>query len=80
MKTAATAWYNAVPSILMVAPNGRTKEETSSLIPNSFSQRSMVTGRVAPLELVEKASNWAGPMAEMNRFNGTEVNSLSSSG
>ena len=60
IKTAATAWYKAVPSILMVAPRGRTKEETSSETPNSSSQQSIVTGKVAPLELVENANNCAG--------------------
>ena len=57
INTAATAWYCAVPSIFIVAPSGRTKEEISSETPNSSSQRSIVIGSVAPLELVEKASN-----------------------
>ena len=45
----------AVPSILIVAPSGRTNDETSSETPSSFSHLSIVTGSVAPLELVEKA-------------------------
>ena len=60
MKTAATPWYRLVPSMLMVAPTGSTKLETSLSTPICSSTRSMVTGRVAALELVEKASNWAG--------------------
>ena len=51
-----------VPSMLMVAPMGSTKLATSSSTPRCSSTRSMVTGRVAALELVEKASNWAGAM------------------
>ena len=38
IKTAATAWYCAVPSIFIVAPSGRTKDDTSSDTPNSSSQ------------------------------------------
>ncbi len=36
------------------------KMKRNQLTPNSSSQRSIVTGRVAPLELVENANNWAG--------------------
>ena len=46
--------------MFMVAPRGKTKEDTSSETPNSSSHLSIVTGNVAPLELVEKANNWAG--------------------
>ena len=46
--------------MLIVAPRGRTNEETSSDTPSFSSQRSMVTGSVAPLELVENATSWAG--------------------
>ena len=54
---AATAWYKLVPSMLMVAPKGRTKLAVSLEMPNFSSAVSMVNGRVAALELVEKASN-----------------------
>jgi len=60
IKTAATPWYRLVPSILMVAPTGRTKLLMSLSTPICSSTLSMVTGRVAALELVEKASSWAG--------------------
>ena len=46
-----------------VAPSGSTKEETSSDTPSFSSARSMVTGSVAALELVENASSCAGAMA-----------------
>ena len=46
----------------MVAPNGSTNEEISSETPRSFSQRFIVTGKVAPLELVEKATSCTGPI------------------
>src|SRR5690606_19866739 len=44
----------------MVAPMGSTKLVTSSSTPKCSSTRSIVTGRVAALELVEKANNCAG--------------------
>ena len=62
INTAATPWYNAVPSILIVAPNGSTKDDISFETPRSFSQRFIVTGKVAPLELVENATNCTGPI------------------
>ena len=60
INTAAIACYNAVPSMLIVAPIGRTKLETSSFTPKWLWTLSIVTGRVAALELVENATSWAG--------------------
>jgi len=42
--------------MLIVAPSGRTKLETSSDTPRFFSEHSIVTGRVALLDEVEKAN------------------------
>ena len=44
----------------MVAPIGRTKLVTSLSTPQLSSTHSIVTGSVAALELVEKASSCAG--------------------
>ena len=41
----------------MVAPTGSTKPETSLSTPKCSSTRSIVTGKVAALELVENANN-----------------------
>jgi hypothetical protein len=49
--------------MLMVAPSGNTNEDTSSETPRFFSETSMVTGRVPPLDDVEKATSCAGEMA-----------------
>ena len=46
---AATASYKAVPSILIVAPRGRTKLATFFETPTFFSKQSMVIGSVAAL-------------------------------
>ena len=46
----------AVPSILMVAPTGTTKEETSFFTPKSSVTVFRVIGIVAALEEVEKAN------------------------
>ena len=46
--------------MLIVAPIGRTKLATSLSTPNLSFTHSMVTGRVAALELVEKANSCAG--------------------
>ena len=43
--------------MFIVAPRGKTKDETSSETPSSSSHLSIVTGNVAPLELVENANN-----------------------
>ena len=60
----------------MVAPSGRTKEVVSFEAPSFSLHWRMVTGSVAPLELVEKASSCAGAIALKNCeiFNG--VNSF----
>ena len=55
--------YSAVPSMLMVAPSGRQKEETLLLAPPPSLTVRMVTGKVAEDELVEKAVMSAGHMA-----------------
>ncbi len=49
-----------------VAPMGRTKLDTSSETPSLSFTHSMVTGSVATLELVLKASICAGPIALKN--------------
>ena len=54
-KTTATASYNAVPSMLIVAPSGSTKFAARLEHSPSFSALSMVTGRVAELESVPTA-------------------------
>ena len=55
----------AVPSILMVEPRGRTKEEISSSAPSS-SAHSLDTGRVAAEEVDVKANIMAGNAALKN--------------
>ncbi|CAI8349082.1 MAG: Uncharacterised protein [Formosa sp. Hel3_A1_48] len=67
IKTAATAWYKLVPSILIVAPTGNTKLDTSLSTPTCSSTRSIVTGKVAALLLVEKANNCAGLICFKNQ-------------
>ena len=52
--------------MLIVAPSGTTKEVVSREVPSFSLHWRMVTGSVAPLELVEKASNCAGPTALKN--------------
>ena len=46
--------------MLIVAPIGRTKLATSLSTPKFSSTHSIVTGKVAALELVENASSCAG--------------------
>ncbi len=60
IKTAAMPWYKLVPSIFTVAPTGSTNPDTSLSTPMCSSTRSMVTGNVAALLLVENANNCAG--------------------
>ena len=50
MKMAATASYNAVPSMLIVAPTGSTNRVTRGSIPFVSSKHLYVTGRVAELQ------------------------------
>ncbi len=45
--------------MLIVAPRGRTKDDTSLETPRSSSAVSIVTGRVALDDEVEKAMSWA---------------------
>ena len=52
---AAAASYNAVPSILTVAPSGTTKPAISGLTCKCCVVQRMVTGNVALLELVANA-------------------------
>ena len=49
IKMAATASYNAVPSMLMVAPSGNMNFVTLASTPQLSSRHLMVTGRVAEL-------------------------------
>ena len=74
INTAATPWYKAVPSILIVAPKGKTNEDISSDTPKSFSQRFIVTGSVAPLELVENANSCTGAIDLKKCFKSILVN------
>ena len=55
MKMAATASYKAVPSMLIVAPIGRTNREIRGSTPFFSSSKFMVTGNVAEEEAVPKA-------------------------
>ena len=57
MKTVATPCIIAVPSILMVAPNGTEKEAMLLSTPNFFSTVRKVTGNVAPLDEVLNAKS-----------------------
>lgn len=50
MKMAATASYSAVPSMLMVAPTGRTKRVTLLSMPRFSSKHRNVTGKVPALQ------------------------------
>ena len=73
MKMAAMASYKAVPSMLMVAPMGRTNCEILGSILFLFSKQSMVTGNVAEDEAVPKAVVRAFIMFPMN-LNGRRLN------
>src|SRR5690606_36394792 len=55
MNIAATHSYKAVPSILIVAPNGSTKLDTLFDTPEFVWTASIVNGKVADDDLVEKA-------------------------
>ena len=63
MKIAATHSYRAVPSMLTVAPSGRTKLDVRLLTPARLSTQSSVTGSVAELLAVLKAVTSAGAIA-----------------
>ena len=60
---AATHSYKADPDILMEVPKGITILQTRLDTLARFSTQSMVTGRLAEEELVEKAVIRAGAMA-----------------
>ena len=66
MKMAATASYSAVPSMLMVAPMGRTNLQIRGSTLFLVSNKLMVTGRVAELDPVPKAVVKAFAMFAMN--------------
>ena len=66
MKMAATASYSAVPSMLMVAPIGRTNLEILGSTPLFTSRHLMVTGRLAELEAVPQAVMMAWLWLAMN--------------
>ena len=66
--------------MLIVAPSGSTNDDTSSDTPSFSSTRSMVTGRVAPLELVVNATSCTGAIPWKNTFHFMGVNSFSSTG
>ena len=53
MNIPATASYRAVPSILIVAPIGKTKRETRGSIPFFSSMHFIVKGNVAELKIEE---------------------------
>ena len=61
------ASYNAVPSILIVAPIGNTNRVILGSIPIFCSKLAIVTGIVAELEAVAKAVNNACEMPLKNR-------------
>ena len=62
MNTAHTPWYSAVPSMLMVAPKGRTKLLIWLGMP-SLRAHSIDIGRVPELLQVLKAWIWAGEIS-----------------
>ena len=66
MNRAVTASYRAVPSMLMVAPMGRTNLEILGSTPFFCSRQFMVTGREAELEAVPQAVMMAWPWLAIN--------------
>ena len=56
MKTVATPCMIAVPSMLIVAPRGTVNDPIESSTPRRSSTVRSVTGRVAPLLAVPKAT------------------------
>ena len=61
MKRAATASYKAVPSILIVAPIGRTNRAILGSMPFFCCRAFIVTGRLAELDAVPNAVAKAFP-------------------
>ena len=76
MNMAATHSNSAVPSMLTVAPSGRTKLVVRFETPAFFSTHSMVRGKVEAEEDVEKAVNNAGAIARKGEDYQVEVNVL----
>ncbi len=70
----------ALPLMLMVAPSGSTKAEVAFLRPSSFSQTSMLTGRVAMEDAVDSATACGFFIADMKRPSGTSEPNLTTSG
>ncbi len=66
----------AVPFMFMVAPRGRTKPAIWGEMPRSRSAVSMVVGRVALLELVEKAVTITTRMRRKNSRGARRARSL----
>ena len=58
----------AVPSILIVIPNGKTNEAISSLTPNSWTVVSLFNGNVAALDDVEKPNKATFGILRINGF------------
>ena len=67
MNIAAKHSYSAVPSMLTVAPSGRTKLLVRLDTPAFFSRQSIVTGSVAEDDAVENAVSNAGDIAPNRR-------------
>src|ERR1700680_3102285 len=67
MKRTAIHSYRADPERLIEVPKGTTKLQILLETPALFSTQSMVIGRVAAEELVEKAVTKAGAMARRCR-------------
>ncbi len=53
--------------MLMVAPSGRTVEATTGRTPSCVSATAMLTGRVAELDEVEKATSIASSILRKKR-------------
>ena len=62
--------YRAVPSIFIVAPRGKTVEETTGLIPKFSSAQDIEIGKVAELDEVEKAISIASLAPKKNLMGG----------
>ncbi len=80
MKTAATAWKSAVPFMLTVAPKGATKLVVRAETPSFPFRHSIVSGRVAEEEAVEKAVVKAGIIPVRNGRGERRVRRTSSTG
>ena len=65
--TIATAWNNALPDRLMLAPSGSTKLVTVREILSSCSAAASIVGRVASDDVVENAIASDGQATSRNR-------------